>query len=55
MSAGLVTSNMYRDLSLLKRHPELQKRYESVCNALQAQYGSVGKRRVLLSEWGVYI
>lgn len=35
--------DMYRDLSLLDRHPDLQKRYESFCDALKTEYGSVGK------------
>jgi len=43
-----MTSHLYRDLSFLKRHPDLQKRYESCCNALQAQYGSVGKLYIMI-------
>ena len=46
---------MYRDLSLLERHPDLQKRYENVCNALKTQYGSVGKPCIIIRTGGLHL
>jgi len=40
------------DLSLLDRHPDLQKRYVSFCDGLKTQYGSVVKYLIQVRlEW----
>ena len=48
-------AHTYRDLSLLKRHPDLQKRYESFCNDLKTQHGSVGKSCILIRTEGLHL
>lgn len=51
----LMIAHMYRDLSLLERHPDLQKRYEGFCNALKTQHGSVGKPCIGIRTGGLHL